>query len=1047
MSWLDLQFVLEAATVALHGTGVGKLKKEGLFPTLSVSDRNAIRSEYPVPIATMFMRVQKGRNDEASAFDLMRHLQGLFEVTLKLFAAIVTARYRFDNLLVGLADNAVEAELRKFSGTVGDGLWKELLRNVLNVYNRKELDRTNLPGLTEVKQLLVGTSFKPDEEISLARKEIRAFIQTSPGFDQKLDSNSVRVDAVVNYMTILADLKDFRNAISHVGGLHPKEYVRQNRTLAFVLGTLLKDAAFLKNFQLGTVRQVLARSASEFEAVVSMSKGTEVENYPELPIATSEFLQPGHTYLWFENNENYKPLLDLHPFVILEYCTQDQSYQYFFFNGSPPEPTAYASYRCGHQLTFPVHAKDLGVFRELARWKDETWLQGVKVAAGSKAERFRQIVKDQLQTLFLSEESSSLNQAAERSTELVNALAQKRERLVFVAEAMQLTVAEGEQIVDDLLARHRLEQFSRLVRHASVISVVERDVFAAHCHKLAEILGLSVERCASILNDHLVTGPESAVRHLRPPSIPPASTSSPPGDPDLPVPEVKGSIPAIDAPVARNDRQTQKAKQITTTEEARVKQGPASGTSDPFPRNVCASKAENSITSNAVEPQIGPSTTLNSIALRSDLAKLASVPTIGDLVIGLEDGFVARVVDGRLLSYPASPSRMKVIAGQGATRVWIGGWDEMLHALEPSGVIWSRRLVGTVSALGPSPIGGLCTVGTWAGEMLLIDAAGGVKWSKRCAEGVHALVMDERAERILRADLGGTIAMLDTSGNVLWGLSLDGLLTMASWEHARNIALVSGNTVHLVTEAGRGVGFYEASSSVIACWPARTPQGHVVASEDGSVVLIEPSQRVDGMCVSAKPMLELGPIIACAGSVDRIAWVNKHDAKFTLHLQQGAGPSREIPLSDAEGAVRLFWPRRSAWLWLKTGDARLSGYLDEGVLATLAPVSLDIQCTAMPMALSRYGQLSLKLRNTGERKAKDLTIDVEGEFVTTGLPLRLGELAGGSELETVLSIRPTVEGHVPLTAVARFRDEVGGPGEERRLLHVEVQATSRSGVN
>lgn len=971
------------------------MSTQRLFPGLTIPELNAIRSEYPFPIAVMFSKVLKIRNDEVNASDLSRQLLLLFEVLLKVFATVAAARYRLDTILVGMRDKAVEAEFRKFKGAVGDGIWKEILRTVLDAYNRKELEKTKLPGLTDMKQVLLDKWFDQEHELFRDHTDINEFVTAHPGFDQEETYTQLSPNRI-NYITVLNDLKNFRNTISHTAGLHQREYMRQNRVLLSLLGSLLRDASFLKNHRLGYVKEIHAVTASKYEAHVTVSKGGELDYDPNFSYVTSHFIERGHVYLWEERNEAYYPILNLHPFVIFEYCTVDHQDRYFFFNGAPDKHTAYLSYCCGHNVTFPKFESDLEMYRDRKKWEEEAWIHETPVVGGKQV-HFERIATEYLNSLTHHDDL---------------ALKQAKEKLVITAGALQLDENIAQKLVDKLLET-RVNALRAIQKRMDAAVDFGRDI------------GPAREDCSE--TESFRPPPETDA-----PETDASAEHGSPLTPDFtPVAAIANSHAEDSAESSYSDEPEDKQKTMTASR--------CTSESDPqtLPVSSTIGKESSPSVPNSVTREDFPFDL--EVHFPSSPKKVLGVSGLDDLVVLLDNNSITRVLDGKLRDYPPLSSPVRVLGTYGPEQVLAGGWDGVVSAVGFDNVKWQRHLAGTISAICPSSVGGWWAVGTWAGDLGVLGGDGTVLWVKRTEEGVYRLFVAPDSARILRADLEGTISMYDAGGNILWGGSLDARTEMVSWAPSGDVAIVTKEAIHLFSGIGQRLGSLETEQQVLACFPAQTPRCHQVITTDGAFNDVGPvTQGTRTELRVRQSITSIGPAEICTvGPTGTLAVVCIAEDKRILRLIRREQVLREYTLPWHTRS--LFWRGLSGRIWLLTDDNWLAGYREIDMIKNLTPAAFSITAASKEMRRGIYQMLEIQLCNTGQRQAKNVTLDLAGDIKTTGLPVCLGDIAGGCRENYHISINPTAEGEVPLTVIALYKDEITGVVEQRVMVHIQVR--------
>jgi len=784
-------------------------------------------------------------------------------------------------------------------------------------------------------------------------------MRAQPGFDQQ-SATAGKSSQSIDYLVLLHDLKNYRNVVSHGGGLHPKEYIKQNRSLMQALGSLLQDADFLSHWVVGYLREVYAKSDRNYESQVSISRGNELEYDPNCSPITSTFMERGHLYLFIERNEQFVPVQDLHPYIVREYCPQCQQDQMFFFNGSPDKPTAYHSHRCGHLVDFPDRRDDLARFRDLKSWRADNW-NHESPALQTDQDRFERIVRDYIDNISKTGEQ----------------LPEAREKLMMIARAMQ---------VGDAVA-------------TAILSSVEAEAEA------------------------------------------PARPDSEPAV-DVPSAEV---VPPPDARQVESDPEEELAERPTPEETSARAAAPRDGR--PLPLDTQQKDDPASGSSPTPAPPKAPVES-EQAAKELDVDRVVQLGPGPHRIAALDagDGLVAvigrrrllLIEDGQEKPLPILDNPARLARGTGHGCFMVGCWDGTLAALSTTEIRWSRQLDGTIGDLCPAPNGRWWAVGTWAGEFLLVDELGTQYWSQRTDEGIHRLFVDPTASHILRADLASRVSMHDTNGNILWGDTLDGLAQAVAWSGAGGLAIATQRTTHFYGPQGQSLGSIEEADDLLVCATDRSSGSYCLLTSDGTLKRVTPHSNRDRFDIRVDEAHQLGCVDICATGPDgNLALLARDETGQVLRLvRTGDATSRVFRLKTA--ARSLIWGSHSCWLWLLDEHEGLMGYRDREVTRGMAPAQLSVECMTPSMLGGIYQLLELKICNTGERRAKAVVLDLEGDFKAAGLPTEIEDLSSGHEILFQISMRPEAEGLVPITARIAFEDEIDGATKKQLILHLEV---------
>jgi len=308
-----------------------------------------------------------------------------------------------------------------------------------------------------------------------------------------------------------------------------------------------------------------------------------------------------------------------------------------------------------------------------------------------------------------------------------------------------------------------------------------------------------------------------------------------------------------------------------------------------------------------------------------------------------------------------------------------GTWDGRVVLLreEDGAEIWSASLSDGISALTTAPDGSAFYVGSYAGHLIRLDAAGRKEWMRDGPAGIVQINVNSEAE-ILAATRNGSLTCLDAcTQETVWERFLEGPLAGISFSGNRRqvaLALRSGKLQVCGIDGGlhlRAERKLEDLRNTI--FSALSPGGRflAVASQSDGLLLFDEQEAV--WTAEAEP-----PVLCASFSADgRFVLAGSRSHVDALRLAAPALATRLVPL----GEVRK----------------------------------------------GSFTRLRITIDNSGERPARDISVEfsgpIEGRPFSLAQDLRPGERV----IQENHSVQPKEEGAVPVRVRLSCCDDQGVP--------------------
>jgi WD domain, G-beta repeat len=390
-----------------------------------------ISRRYPYPLAATFHRAYYAAADDDESHD---YLLDLFEVTLKYCASIALGQY-FVDARNDLRINHSLQDLQRPSL----GHWQGWLRDILSLYRRE-----GWPML--VPEL--GEFYTHKDTGSL----LQAYTTLRKLMVERLQYTGGHNLGVVTPRELFELLGAYRNRLAH--GARPSRPDRERvaQTLSPAMLHLLGMMRPLADYPLVYVSDVRLAPGStrrdpRHDHYYTNLTGDRHHKSRQPKHLDHIAADPQQLYL-LAREEEFKPLLSLHPFFIFRHCENCNQEQAFVLNESKEHTLDYVSYQCTHHFS---PAEYLDYVQDL--------LTGVAISASDRA----MLVREEAESQAQEREEAERQARAERerlAREAEERRAQERAELE-ARDAATRQREEAQKQEDERRARLEAEQQAR----------------------------------------------------------------------------------------------------------------------------------------------------------------------------------------------------------------------------------------------------------------------------------------------------------------------------------------------------------------------------------------------------------------------------------------------------------------------------------------------------------------------------------------------------------------------------------------------------------
>jgi hypothetical protein len=305
-----------------------------------------ILGEYPYPLARSYYRAYKATRDENQIHDF---LMDLYEGIVKYLATLVLSQYTCD----GAPDATINEQLQAIERP-SLGNWVGWLRDIINYYGRQKKPLT----VAEISAFY-NEKFREGAALLTGYNGLKKIL-----FEQLNRGDNKQVQTVMprEFFDLLLQ---YRNVQAHGAKRTSCDRERVVELLSPAMEELLDHMAFLTRYRLvsiGDVKRAPTR-VRRYEHFVTDLTG----NYPSSPRdpydRDNDNVLPGQVYISAADQE-YDPILCLHPFLIYRICPKCRTEQTFVLNEGKEKNLSYLSYQCGDQFSPTEYVDDLKAVME-----------------------------------------------------------------------------------------------------------------------------------------------------------------------------------------------------------------------------------------------------------------------------------------------------------------------------------------------------------------------------------------------------------------------------------------------------------------------------------------------------------------------------------------------------------------------------------------------------------------------------------------------------------------------------------------------------------
>jgi hypothetical protein len=386
-------------------------------------------------------------------------------------------------------------------------------------------------------------------------------------------------------------------------------------------------------------------------------------------------------------------------------------------------------------------------------------------------------------------------------------------------------------------------------------------------------------------------------------------------------------------------------------------------------------------------------------------------------------------VEGRVLVRDHVEGRLYRVVALG-DKVIAGSWGGSVRCFGRNGLLWHENLKSPVSALAGA--GEQVLAGTWDGRLVAFEEAEGHRrWQNELADGISTVSIASGGERVVAGSYAGHLAILDAVGGKVWLQDRQSALAAALFDReAREVVVATRNRICCIQVENQAVVWEQATghapidismSGNNRLLAVGFKSGQILLfSVNGAISLRSDVHRLEALAqVLIPPLAPDGPLTLVLSRRDGLFVLDNLTLAMT---QETEAPGNRSAVSF-DGHYVLVGSDTGVVLYR----------LAKPVLgAALAPKGKLVQ--------GRSTRLKITLQNTGERLAREIEVRLEGPVTCTPVQLPRELPAGETAESDNQSVRPEMDGTLPVTVRLRYRDDLGLQHETEQVQMLDAQA-------
>lgn len=362
-------------------------------------------------------------------------------------------------------------------------------------------------------------------------------------------------------------------------------------------------------------------------------------------------------------------------------------------------------------------------------------------------------------------------------------------------------------------------------------------------------------------------------------------------------------------------------------------------------------------------------------------------------------------------------------------RVLIGTWEGSLYCFGNKELLWQMNIRSPISAIAVSQGAVEIVAGSWDGRILALGANGNRLWENKLDDGISSLAIAQAGDAIVAGSYAGHLAFFDSNGKKMWLRDRQAAVMRTVFtSHGRDIIVATQDRLLSQISVDNQEVLWEQS---VALSPldfglSSNNRRLIVATKEGNVLLcsvnggmsVQEQYEIPELAqVMISPLSRDGYLILCWSRFDGLLFWDTRKMIWTMETK---GPVSCLAMSPDGRYILVGDTEKAALFRLVQPDLR----------AVLKPVHDLVE--------GRFSRLRITLENSGERPAREITMELDGPVNSTPvhLPEELG--AGKTVSSEEQSIQPKADGTVPIQIRLKYVDELGILHEKEYLQMLDV---------
>jgi hypothetical protein len=349
-------------------------------------------------------------------------------------------------------------------------------------------------------------------------------------------------------------------------------------------------------------------------------------------------------------------------------------------------------------------------------------------------------------------------------------------------------------------------------------------------------------------------------------------------------------------------------------------------------------------------------------------------------------------------------------------RVIIGSWDGFLYCFGPKELLWQMNLRSPISAIAHSDKEGIIMAGTWDGQILYLKKDGEKLWSIRINDGVASLLILPGSNVAAIGDYSGHLSIIDPQGQKIWLRDLQsGIVNITGTNFSKDIFVMTRDRIlkRINIENQETLMEYSLEQTPLECIISGNDRYLLMSFENGQIKIFNLNGEMNlhhDLIIPDVFKIQISPLFI--------------NGQYILAFSRSSG----VSLIDNAKITRTdeIHEEINCAAISQNGFYILTGKKD--CISLYRHTRPDIKVKINPVGelhQGRFSRFTLILENTGERRANEITLTIEGnaDCRLTGVPDQIDE-----ESQIIIdnqSMQPKTAGALPIQIKLHYLDDLG----------------------